>query len=170
MGLVSLLLLMAGCPMGGTSVHESEEGRFRVLIPADREEVTDRVLIPGGGELESHSVVGHVSDEETFSVLYIDVPLSAGDITTDVAFEWAISGVLAEEPGLEVTGRNTTFAYGGPAEDYVLESGDRRLLARLAIVSRRIYLLQYVGPNNDDTEDRYFRYADTFALVDPEVQ
>lgn len=167
--LCCVLLVLAGCPLGGTTLYQSEEGRFEVLMPSDREEVTERVVIPSG-ELEARSVVGRISDLETFGVLYIDVPVRAGDITTDLAFEWAISGTLAGESGLEVTRQETTFAYGGPAEDYVLESEDRRVLARLAIVKRRIYLLQYQGPNNDVTEDRYYRYADTFDLVDPEVQ
>lgn len=67
-----------------------------------------------------------------------------------------------------MTYRNKTFAYGGPAMDYTLEGADQKVWGRMAIVGRRIYLIQHSGPKSEAAERNYARYVDTFELLTKE--
>lgn len=171
--LACVALLLPGCAVarlgtgggaGGDSVFESAEGRFRVLMPDDREESIEKVHTPAG-ELDTHSVTGAVSPAEVFGVFYSDVPEHTGVINVDAAFEGAINNSLAAAPGMAVTYRNRTFAYGGPAMDYTLEGAEQKVWARIAVVGRRIYLVQHSGPRTEAAERNYNRYVDTFEVL-----
>ncbi len=170
--LVCLAALLSGCGLlgGGNetdSVFESSEGRFKVLMPDNREESVEKVPTPAG-ELDEHAVTGAVSSFEVFGVFYTDIPEQTGAINVDGAFEGAINESLSAAPGLAVTYRNKTFAYGGPAMDYTLEGADQKVWARMVIVGRRIYLIQHSGPKSEATERNYARYVDTFELLTKE--
>jgi hypothetical protein len=171
--LLCAALLLSGCAVAGLgggggpdgeSVFESANGRFRVMMPDEREESIEKVNTPAG-ELETHSVAGAVSDAELFEVFYSDVPEQTGAINVDGAFEGAINKSLTAAPGMAVTYRNRTFAYGGPAMDYTLEGPERKVWARIAIVGRRIYLIQHSGPKSAAAERNYNRYIDTFEVL-----
>lgn len=170
--LACLALLLPGCAAarlggggaGSDSIFESAEGRFRVLMPEDREESIEKVNTPAG-ELDTHSVTGAVSGSEIFGVFYSDVPEHTGVINVDAAFEGAINNSLAAAPGMALTYRNRTFAYGGPAMDYTLEGAEQKVWARIAVVGRRIYLIQHSGPKTEASEQNYNRYVDTFEVL-----
>ncbi len=164
------LVLLAGCGVvgggsrSGNSRFVSVEGRFLVVMPDDREEATETVPTPVGN-LETHSVIGRVNDEESFGVFYADVPETTGEIDIDASFEGAIANSIAASPGLALVYRNQTFAYGGPALDFVLEAADRKVWARIAIIGRRTYLIQHSGPNLPETGRHYEEYVDTFEVL-----
>jgi hypothetical protein len=161
--LTGCIALGGGAPEG-SSMFVSADGRFQVLMPDDREESIERVGT-GAGELETQAVTGRLGDAEMFGVFYTDIPESAGEIDVERSFEAAVANALAASPGLALTYRNRTYAYGGPAVDFTLEAPDRKVWARMAIVGRRTYLIQHTGPNSPQAGANYSRFADTFEVL-----
>lgn len=157
-------MALGGGALEGSSLFVAPDGRFQVLMPDDREESIERVGT-GTGELETQAVTGRLGDSEMFSVFYTDIPESAGEIDSEKSFEAAIANALAASPGLELTYRNRTYAYEGPAVDFALEAPDRKVWARMAIVGHRTYLIQHTGPNTPQAAANYSRFIDTFEVL-----
>lgn len=102
--LVCLAALLSGCGLVGgggndtDSVFESSQGRFKVLMPDNREESIEKVPTPAG-ELDEHAVTGAVSTSEVFGVFYTDIPEQVGAINVEAPSRARSTKALRPRPG-----------------------------------------------------------------------
>jgi hypothetical protein len=164
-GLVFLAALMpAGCgPGGGLDWKEltSEDGRFKVLMPAEPAKQSVKEEPPVGPITVNYYTVKYKADG--FFAGWADLPAKPPFATDDI-----LKGI-AQRYGAEVKSSKEITFQDNPGREFTLETNrGRKVVGRLYVVRDRLYELIVIGDGpNPPASAEVKKFFESFQLLDP---
>lgn len=140
---------------------ESEEGGFRVELPADPER-SEQTLDSEIGPLRAVFFSVTLDAESGVNIAYTDYPEGVRQIDPAVLLDEVVQGSSANVSGTVESSEQLDVA-GNPAVDYVISVDGGSFQTRSILVGQRLYGIQRGGTAPDETTFR--RLVDSFELV-----
>lgn len=140
-------------------IFTSDEGRLSVALPQAPRRVEQEETVRGTS-LRTVVFDVAVSRDEAYQVSYVDLPPSLGALDPEQALEDAVIGA-ADRVQATIESRRAASVEGRPALDAELRAA-LRIFTRIALVDRRLYTLQQVGP--PAPTETYRRLLESFRL------
>jgi hypothetical protein len=161
-----LVLIGTACGSGskpGPEAFTSTEGRFSAEFPATPKEDTQTASAEGV-ELVVHLFTAQ-TEGYAISVGYVDYPEDFKTVDPKVVLSGVAEGAAGNIGGGKVTKNDPATFMGLEAVDYEVSATDASLQAKAFLKDNRMYILQGVSAELDDSADQYNRLVESFKLL-----